>query len=270
MTQGGTVPNAKIWLIGGTSDSRILAQALVEAQIPTQVTITTAAGRSLYPTEAGLGVTIGRLEPAQMPHFIKAESIALVLDASHPFATVVSHGAIAAAQTCGIPYLRYERATLSEQMASDSSLVHRIPHCPTTIADLPLTDHRALLVLGYRPLPEFRPWHDRSTLFARILPSEIALKTALESGFQPDRLIALRPPVSLALEMALWQQWQISVVIAKESGQAGGEDVKRQVAAQLGVPLWLLQRPTVVYPAVTGDVAVAIDRCRLELLQYPS
>ncbi|MGA1475308.1 MAG: precorrin-6A/cobalt-precorrin-6A reductase, partial [Prochlorothrix sp.] len=61
-----------------------------------------------------------------------------------------------------------------------------------------------------------------------------------------------------------------SVVIAKESGQAGGEDVKRQVAAQLGVPLWLLQRPTVVYPAVTGDVAVAIDRCRLELLQYPS
>lgn len=260
--------SAQIWLIGGTQESRILAEALVQAGIPTLVTVTTEGGRSLYPHCPGLRVRVGPIEAAAMANFIQSQSIALILDASHPFATIVSAGAIAAAQTCQIPYLRYERATVSPPVDQQSSIIQTIANCSDDsrqIEALPLAGERVLLILGYRRLGAFQSWHDRATLFTRILPSEIALKTALETGFSPDRMIALRPPVSFELEVALWRQWQISLVIAKASGKAGGEDVKRRVAETLRVPLLLLARPPVQYPAVTESVEAAIDRCRQAL-----
>ena len=87
---------------------------------------------------------------------------------------------------------------------------------------------------------------------------QMALAAAFEAGFTSDRLIALRPPVSVALERSLWQQWGITKVIAKCSGRAGGELTKRSVAAELRIPLWLIQRPSLVYPKQTDSVAVAI------------
>jgi precorrin-6A/cobalt-precorrin-6A reductase len=83
---------------------------------------------------------------------------------------------------------------------------------------------RTLLTLGYRQLRPFAPWQSQACLFARILPSLPALDGALAAGFTPERLIALRPPISAELETALWQQWQITQVITKASGPAGGED----------------------------------------------
>ena len=38
---------------------------------------------------------------------------------------------------------------------------------------------------------------------------------------QLDRIIAIRPPISRELEQALWQQWRISLVVTKASGQSG-------------------------------------------------
>lgn len=255
-----TTTRVKIWLIGGTQDSAQLAEALVAAQLPTVVTVTTAAARSLYPTHPLLQVQVGILGPESMAGFLQEQTIGGILDASHPFATVVSQGAIAAAALASLPYIRYERTPLGESLAAAQT-----PDFDPQ--DLPLGGHRVLLVVGYRLLPQFQIWHDRATLFARILPSEIALKTALDSGFSGRNLVALRPPVSLELERSLWRQWDISLVVAKASGTAGGEAVKRQVAQELEIPLILIPRPWVAYPQQTGDRATAIALCQQALHQ---
>ncbi|NJO43414.1 MAG: precorrin-6A reductase, partial [Cyanobacteria bacterium RU_5_0] len=125
-----------------------------------------------------------------------------------------------------------------------------------------LKGQRVLLTIGYRPLESFRSWQEQSTLFARILPSVTALQAALTAGFTNDRLIALRPPISVELERALWQQWQISLVVTKASGTPGGEDIKRQVAVELGVKLIVIDRPSVAYPQQTSDIQIAIEFCK--------
>jgi precorrin-6A/cobalt-precorrin-6A reductase len=107
----------------------------------------------------------------------------------------------------------------------------------------------------------FSAWQERSILFARILPSVTALEAALAEGFTPDRLIALRPPISFDLEKALWQQWHISLVVTKASGTAGGEDVKRAVAAELGTGLIAIARPEIVYPQQTRELSTALEFC---------
>ena len=131
----------------------------------------------------------------------------------------------------------------------------------TLLAGDYLAGKRVLLTVGYRPLARFRPWQNRATLFARILPSMAALEAALAAGFTSDRLIALRPPISTEVEEALWRQWNISLVVAKASGQAGGEDIKRQLAALLGIPLVIINRPHLLYPQQTSDLAVALAFC---------
>ncbi|HEY9862494.1 MAG TPA: precorrin-6A/cobalt-precorrin-6A reductase, partial [Candidatus Obscuribacterales bacterium] len=87
----------------------------------------------------------------------------------------------------------------------------------------------------------------------------------IAAGFTPDRLFAMRPPISPDLEKALWQHWQISLVVTKSSGIAGGEDIKRQVAAELGMPLVAIARPPIIYPQQTSDLTTALAFCQQHL-----
>ncbi|MEQ8963440.1 MAG: precorrin-6A reductase, partial [Coleofasciculus sp. C2-GNP5-27] len=125
-----------------------------------------------------------------------------------------------------------------------------------------LNQQRVLLTVGYKVLSLFQDWQARSTLFARILPAVTSLEAAIAAGFSRDRIIALRPPVPYELEMALWRHWDISLVVTKASGVAGGEATKRQVAAQLGIPLIVIKRPVVKYPQQTSDITVALAFCQ--------
>jgi precorrin-6A/cobalt-precorrin-6A reductase len=95
----------------------------------------------------------------------------------------------------------------------------------------------------------------------------VSLEAALAAGFTPERIIALRPPISADLETALWRQWEISMVVTKASGAPGGEDVKRKVAAELGVPLIIIDRPFIDYPQQTGDLSTAIAFCQQYLFK---
>lgn len=249
-------PSAKrerIWLIGGTQESSKIASAI--AHIPCTISVTTESARSLYPSTPNLNVCVGRFTLTQIEEFLLREQIVAILDASHPFAVEISQNAIAASQKLKIPYLRYERPVLEQGEGERLDF-------QTLLSGNYLHQQRVLLTLGYRPLHLFQPWQSRATLFARILPSAIALEAAIASGFTPDRLICLRPPVSADLESALIKQWDISLLVTKASGTPGGEHIKRTVASVLGIPLIVIARPAFEYPQQTSDLSVALDFCR--------
>lgn len=255
---------ARIWLIGGTQESASLAVLLANAQIPCTVSVTSESARSLYPYHPTLQVWVGRLTVEQLNEFLFLQQIVAVVDASHPFAVEISHGAIAACQKLQIPYLRYERPILEEtgEQGDKPTREIYINSFDTLVNGNYLYNQRVLLTVGYRLLHLFLPWQQQATLFARLLPSTIALEAAFQAGFTPDRVICLRPPINIDLEMALWRQWGISLVVTKASGSAGGEDVKRMVAAELGIPLIVISRPEVSYPQQTSDLLVALEFCR--------
>ncbi|MBW4664006.1 MAG: cobalt-precorrin-6A reductase [Chroococcus sp. CMT-3BRIN-NPC107] len=242
----------RLWLIGGTTESAAIA-ATISCNVSCLVSVTTASARGLYPQTPNIQVWVGRINSQELEDFLCQQKIMAVLDASHPYAVEISQSVISATQKLQIPYLRYERPVIN-----DSSAIN-LDSFETLLFGDYLHSHRVLLTVGYRVLPLFQSWQEKATLFARILPSINSLETALNSGFTSDRLICLRPPISVALERSLWQQWQISLVVSKASGTAGGEDVKRLVAQQLNIPLILINRPTVVYPQQTSDLATALE-----------
>lgn len=251
-----TQVSGRLWLIGGTQESVDLAKVIAQNQLPCIISVTTESARSLYPAASTLSVYVGRLNFAQIQQFLQQQQIVAVLDASHPYAVEISQNAIAATFEQKTPYLRYERPMLEQGISLDFE---------TLLAGNQLQGQRVLLTIGYRPLHRFQFWHERATLFARILPSVIALEAAFKAGFTPNNIICLRPPISADLEKALWRQWQISLVVTKASGTAGGEDIKRSVAAELGIPLIAINRPIIEYPQQTSNLSIALEFCRHQL-----
>lgn len=255
LLSGNNASMGRIWLIGGTQESADLSRAIAAQSLPCLITVTTESACDLYPAASVLSLWVGRLGEANLSDFLIKNKISTILDASHPFAVGVSQLAIEAATQFNLPYLRFERPA-----AIATGLT--FPTFAALLATELLMQQRVLLTVGYRPLALFQPWQQRATLFTRILPSGTALQAAIAAGFSPDRIIALRPPISVAMERALWQQWHIAIVVTKASGVAGGEDIKQQVAAELGVTLVTIARPAIDYPQQTSDIQTALHFCQ--------
>ncbi len=256
----------RLWLIGGTTESAELADAIASLSRPCTITVTTQAAQTLYPKTPVLQVWVGRLDADQLEKFLQEQRITAILDASHPYAVEISKMAMRVAAKQQIPYLRFER--LAVDKPTESFPVISLNSFEALVAGDYLYQQRVLLTVGYKVLPLFENWQDKATLFARILPAVTSLETAISSGFSPDRIIALRPPITAELEKALWQQWDISLVVTKASGVAGGEDIKRMVAAELSIPLIIIARPAIDYPQQTSDLSVALEFCKRYVARY--
>lgn len=257
----------KVWLIGGTSDSAQIAEVLAVSGLPLVISVTTATAKALYVNTAL--VSVGCMDNLQMKEFCQQNGVRAIIDASHPYAVAVSSEAIAVADRLNLPYLRYERKNYQSKSASINPDVIELPSIEHLVAGDYLANQRILLTIGCKALAKFKIWHDRATLYARVLPKVASLKMAIAAGFTSDRLIAIRPPINAATETALWQQWRISLVVTKASGKAGGEDIKRQVAASLGIPLIVITRPRITYPNQTSEIKDILAFCR-RAINFPN
>jgi precorrin-6A/cobalt-precorrin-6A reductase len=253
----------RLWLIGGTRESAALARAIASLGIPCTITVATKSAEALYPKTSVLQVLVERLDKGEINNFLQHHHIVAILDASHPYAIEISKLAISVAKQWQIPYLRFERPIVETQI--EYSQIISLDSFETLITGDYLYRQRVLLTIGYKALALFQGWHNQSTLFARILPSVASLEAACAAGFTSERIIAIRPPVSADLEKALWRHWDISLVVTKASGNAGGEDIKRTVAAELNIPLIVINRPVIEYPQQTSDFSAALEFCKNQL-----
>lgn len=239
------------WLIGGTSESVIIANLLSELKQDFLLSVTTESACHLYQNIQEIQIIVKKLSFREMKELILSQKITAIIDASHPFAVEVSKNAIASSQLFSIPYLRYERETVTSQTGN----ILYYPDLASLLTDNSIfRDKNVLLTIGAKYLHLFKQYHHQAQFYARILPYQSSLALAEEAGFRCDRIIAIRPPLSLQLEKALWQNWNIDIVVTKAAGKSGGEDIKYQVAETLNIPLVVINRPSLDYPLIAKSV----------------
>jgi len=107
----------KILLFAGTTEGRNLAEFLEKNQIPTEVCVATQYGETLLEEGKYLHVHAGRLDETEMEQQIQKQQITLVIDATHPFAVIVTENIQRACKNSGIEYLRCLRDFLTEAKA---------------------------------------------------------------------------------------------------------------------------------------------------------
>ncbi len=164
----------------------------------------------------------------------------------------MSQQLIRLAQELALPYLRYERpgdaqAAPAQRAASMEDAARlAMQH-----------GRRIFLATGSKDLATFvnADAAGRHAWFVRVAPDPAHLQRAIDAGIPRARLVAMQGPFSQAANEALWRDWGIDCVVTKDSGEAGGYHAKAAAAAALGIPLIVVDRPAIAYPAVAHDFA---------------
>ncbi|TWD75003.1 precorrin-6A/cobalt-precorrin-6A reductase [Kribbella amoyensis] len=228
----------RVLLLGGTGEARELAQALTDE--PGVEVVSSLAGRTsdarLPPgavRQGGFGGVDG------LVRWIQEHAVDAVVDATHPFAAVMTDHAAEAARTSGVPLLVLRRPGWTESRGDEW---HWVSSAEAAAKVLPAVGSRAFLTIGQQGLSAFAGtglW-----MVARCVdPPEP----------RPDwcTLILDRGPYDLDGELALFREHRFDVLVTKDSG--GPQTVAKLVAArQLGVPVVVIRRP----PLPAGVVAV--------------
>mgnify|MGYP000422566955 FL=1 len=109
-----------IWIISGTQDGREIGAKLADREINKSpekrqeilMTVVSQYGKVLA-AHKGIDVEVGRFKQEDMVRIIKEKHIILILDASHPYAAIVSETARSACKEAGLDYVRFERPEIS-------------------------------------------------------------------------------------------------------------------------------------------------------------
>ncbi len=237
-----------ILVLGGTADARAIATALDGAGYA--VTLTTV---SAYAGELAAGVTVrvGALDARALEELLT--TVAVVIDATHPFATEISRLAIALCQQHGVPYLRYERpqVKLDERITAVANAAEAAAEAVRlaqggviflTVGSKTLSSYLAAArVAGCR-------------VVARVLPTAAVLAECERLGLAPRDIIAMQGPTSAELDAALIRHLGAAVIVSKESGDVGGVQEKLRAAELAGIPMVIVHRPPVAYPRIVQTI----------------
>lgn len=228
----------EILLFGGTTEGRVLAEALKRKGIPAMVCVATEYGESLLEGGGSLAVHAERLDEAAMTALMVAQRPRLVLDATHPYADDVSRSIQNACAAAGCDYRRVRRESQMEEgclsFPDMAALIGWLAGQPGVIfSSLGSKEARALREV---PGSEERLW-------LRILPSRKGLEDCLEAGFPARHIICMQGPFSQELNEAMFRAAGADILITKESGRAGGFAEKLAAARNCGMTVAVLARP---------------------------
>lgn len=238
-----------ILILGGTAEARQLAAALVAARVEV---ISSLAGRVNAPRLPPGRVRIGGFGGAEgLADYLHRQHASALVDATHPFATTISHNAHQAATLTGTPLVRLERPGWREHPRSGSWIWVADAAAAREAADASL---RPFLTTGRQSLPDFLPWADRDVLVRLVDPPTEPL---------PQRwtLIMSRGPYGYPGERRIFSEQAIDALITKDSGGAATV-AKLDAAGDSGIPVVIIARPERTPVAQLGTVSEAIAWCR--------
>ena len=234
-------------VVGGTSDARAICRQLDAAEVNYTLSVATAAGEQLAGDTGGT-VRCGRMDYDEMVAWLETQQTRWVIDASHPYAEVVSHNLVRACQQTGVLLSRYQRP---EQLANLSHpLLHKVASIEEACTLAMGMGERILLTTGSKDLARWRAGLPGKTLLARVLPVADVLTQCAELGFGVGEIFALCGPFSAEFNTAFYRQCRAGVVITKASGAEGGYQEKVGPCLEAGIPCIVITRPQ---PQVAGD-----------------
>lgn len=245
----------KAVVFSGTTEGRRFSQKLAAMGAEVTVCVATPLGAEEQGQMAGITVHAGRLLPDAMAALLAGAD--LCVDATHPYAVDVTRNIRAAAAQAGVEYRRLLRAQspLPEGCAVFETAAQAAAYLAGTAGNV-------LLATGAKELAAFAAL-DPARLYPRVLPTPEGI-AACEAARIPHRnIIAMQGPFSLALNVALMQQFGVRYLVTKDGGAAGGFAEKVQAAARTGAQLVVLRRPP-----ETGETEKALFTHCQEMLQW--
>ncbi len=234
----------RILILGGTTEARQLAGRLA-GRGDVDVTLS-LAGRTAAPAAQGVPVRSGGFGGADgLADYLAQERIDVLIDATHPYAKIMSANAVAAARKAGVPLIcLWRRPWIAvagdrwTEVADVGEAVRALGHAP----------RRVFVALGRNELTPLVEAPQHHYLIRSVDPVEPPL------ALPHATYVTGRGPFSEADDRALMREHRIDAVIAKNSGGSATYG-KIAGARALSIEVIKLRRP----PKPAGETVESVD-----------
>ena len=224
----------KLLIFGGTTEGRVLAERTAALGAEVTVSVATPLGAEELAGLDGVRVLTGRLDQSTMESLLT--DFDRCVDATHPYAKIVTAAVRAACENSNTPLRRLLRA---ESSAKD---VIRVSSCAGAAAFLAERTGNILLATGSKELAAFSQLPPQQ-LYARILPTHEGIAACEALGLPHRNILALQGPFTQKLNEAMLEQYRIVWLVTKDGGSPGGFQEKLAAARNTGARLVLVERP---------------------------
>ena len=229
----------KLCVFAGTSEGRQLVEWLSSfGGLSVTACAATEYGGELLEEIPGVKVSAQRLDEGQMEAFFREEAFDYVVDATHPYAPIVTENIRTACTATGTKYLRLLR---------DGGLPEDCVCVDSTAEAVQWLSHReetVLLTIGskelaaYRGLPGFSERY-----YARVLPVADSIELCKLAGVPTVHIIAMQGPFTKELNEAILHATGARILVTKQTGTKGGFWEKVEAAREAGAQLLVIGRP---------------------------
>lgn len=257
----------KIIIFGGTTEGRELSAALASEGADVTVSVASEYGAEEQTSDYGIKIEEGPKDEGEMRLLIRGAD--LCVDATHPYAVLVTENIQKAAEAEGVELLRLTRdATKLETVIAESPSASgeanlMIASSAEEAARLARANGgNVLLTTGSKELHVYAELIDPQLLYPRVLPLASSLE-ACEAACIPHRnIIAAQGPFSEGFNCALISEFGIDILITKESGKAGGFSEKIRACRKCGIPVIVIARPA--DDGLSYDEVLALCRRKMQ------
>jgi precorrin-6A/cobalt-precorrin-6A reductase len=222
----------RILVLGGTTEARILGERLAKRS-GLDVTLS-LAGRTALPVPHAVPVRVGGFGGAAgLADYLVANRIDALIDATHPYASIISANAAEAARKTGVAFITLRRPQWTK-VAGDRWI--EVENTAGAVGAIGAKPRHVFVTLGRNDLEPFAAAPQHIYLFRSVDPVDPPLPLPRAT------YVTARGPFSEADDRALMQAHAIDVVIAKNSGGNAAHG-KIAAARALGVEVILVKRP---------------------------
>ncbi len=227
-----------IAVFSGTSEGRELSEKLSLSGYYVDVFVATDYGEKVINKNDFLHVNSGRLQERDIVNYLMEVKPAVVFDATHPHAKIITENIKNACEKTNSKYIRvsrelYDVKSFDDLMAANIdydfcknniTVVKSIEEAKalldkwTTTVDI----KNIMLTTGVKELSYFADVSYKDRLFARVLPGSESIAITEGLGFKSKNVIAMEGPFSVMMNKALIDQYNVSVLVTKNSGKRGG------------------------------------------------
>ena len=240
----------KVLVFAGTTEGRELAELLADSNIKCSVCVATDYALELM-NDKRLDVHCGRLTEEEMEVLMRDGKFDVVVDATHPYAQIVSQNVRQAADMESISLIRLRRSTESAEEGFVSFKTHE--ECS---AWLSFQTGNILLTTGSKDLGSYAKNETiKNHLFVRVLPGEESIRLCTANGITGRQIIAMQGPFSVQMNECILREYSIDWMVTKISGHAGGFEEKVEAAKKAGVGVCAILPPSenVCQTEISGD-----------------
>jgi precorrin-6A/cobalt-precorrin-6A reductase len=234
VSSNGSLPTgmSRILILGGTTEARELAERLA-SRADLEI-VMSLAGRTKSPAPQPARLRSGGFGgAARLADYLRHEKIDALVDATHPYANIISGNAVAAARRSGVPLITLRRSPWPAHPGDLWTEAVDVTDAVRLLGDRP---RRVFVTLGRTELAPLTSAPQHFYLIRSVDPVDPPLPLPRVS------YITDRGPFSEAGDRALMRAHQIDTLIAKNSGGLASYG-KIAAARTLGIAVLMLRRP---------------------------